>query len=64
MAMIKEGNKHHFKINGKHLVLQANQGSPFILHDEKFYYCIDLNMNKRKVKTTSYIEIDLKNSLK
>jgi hypothetical protein len=64
ITLLKEGFKHHFLIDGNHYILQANQGDPYVLHENKLYFCVDLNLNKDKVKDSKYIEIDISSKMK
>ncbi len=62
-TLLKEGFKHHFIINKKHFVLQANQGDPFIVFNRKFYYSKDLNLYPQTVEDAKFVEIDLEDEL-
>jgi len=59
IVLLTKGFNHHFEINKKKFVLQANQGDPFILHDKQFYYTLELNLADYNYKEAQYISVDL-----
>ena len=65
-TLITRGFKHHFYIENRHFVLSANQGRPFVLHDGRLYYSLDLNLVSEystPVEQATYVEVDLRGEL-
>lgn len=63
-VLMTSGFKHHFYINRKHFILQANQGKPFVIFNNKLYYTTELNLADYNLQKADFIEIDLNSYLK
>ncbi len=63
-ALTTSGSNHHFYINGRRFKLQANQGSPFILHGRRLYYTLELNLGDYNYKDAEYVSVDLQEYMK
>lgn len=64
LTLITRGFNHHFYIGDRHFKLEANKGSPFILHDKHLYYSTELNLSDDNYKQANYVEVELVKYLK
>ena len=66
LTLLFRGFSHHFYIQGKYFRLNANQGEPFVLHEGRLYYSLELNLHEaqwHKAQDASFVEVDLRSAL-